>query len=100
MELSKVRFGSFRPVTEAGQNIIKKSIESTKGTTSDGLIRTRYLVLMALPQPDSNAFAYECIDGNHCLSVFKEMGVKTWWCHITPSSITQQEYHILAFGKL
>ena len=54
---------------------------------------------MKLPEPDEKGFQYECIDGNHRLAVFTEMGVKTWMCYVTPPDITQQEYHVLAFGK-
>jgi len=99
VELSTVRYGSFCPITTVGKNIIRKSIESTKGISSDGLIRTRYMVLVKLPEPDGKGFQYECIDGNHRLAVFTEMGVKTWMCYVTPPDITQQEYHVLAFGK-
>ena len=97
--LNLIRCESFRPLTEVGKGIIRKSIESTKGSESDGLIRTRYLVLMKLESPDENGCMYECIDGNHRLSVFKEMKVPNWLCYVTPSTITQQEYHLLAFGK-
>ena len=38
IELSKIKFGSFRRRTENGLRIIRKSIEDTKGKVSDGLI--------------------------------------------------------------
>ena len=100
IELEKVHYGFFHPTTTVEKNIIKKSIESTKSTSSDGFIRTRCMVLKKLQEPDNNGFQYECIDGNHCLAVFTEMGVKAWTCYVTPPDITEQEYHTLAFGKL
>ena len=98
IKIRKIKFGSFRKRTESGIKIIKKSIEDTKGKISDGLIRERQLIVLRLHN-DPDGFEYECLDGNHRLTVFKEMNIKSWPCIVIDASLSVQEKFILSHGK-
>ena len=98
IELSKIKFGSFRRRTENGLRIIRKSIEDTKGKVSDGLIQNQHLIIQRLHN-NPEGFEYKCLDGNHRLTVFKEMHIRFWPCVVIDANLTAQEKFILSHGN-
>lgn len=77
--LTNIKSGSYRAVTTAGKDMISKAFDE------DGFIETNYFYLMLLPRAkwkhpelaenDDLYCEYECIDGNHRLTVLVERGM-------------------------
>lgn len=70
--------GWYRETREDGLRKLRESFLRASGEQNDpkkGLIKSLPLTLYKLPHPDDDGYVYECIDGNHRLTLFREMFV-------------------------